>query len=455
MGTGLPGIGTARTTSPRKILASMMGALFLPGGRVIDGSQSRDPLNTGDVDVLRAGMLMGKRSNNGLFAPSIIGVITAAVLPAGATLTVSVATGTELDRRIAAGGLFKIVGPTVPGGTVHERVLSYSGTAKAGTVTLAANGAVAEVQTSTLDGLMTGGTFTLTYKGYTTAAIAFDATVAQIQAALLLLPSVNSGDITMQAAHEPDTELTCTWTFATTLGQVPMLSMDVSLATTTTVCTFVETVPGELVGYATCGQTCVQNVVITGLAAGNVRIKLTNPTTGVTYVTGPLAHAATLADIETEITAAIGVNAVAVSGTDIDAFALTFDDVDHTWANLPVPLVEILPDSTATATARPQVTMTTVGVIGDYCIGSLLMPYDGSENPIAILTQPDTGIKVTDVDALDIDVPFAKALIGGIIDAEQIINYPTESSLRTWLKNLINNAVGGRFVFDDDFRNLV
>jgi len=454
----VPGIGTTRSTTPRQIFASLLGAMFLPGGRVIDGSESRDPLNTGDVDVLRPGIVMGKRSNNGLFAPSIIGTVTAAITAGAATVSVSVATGTELDRRIKAGGVFKIVGPTTDGGDdVRALTFSYSGTAKAGTITLATNAAVAEVQTSTLDALMTAGTFTLSYKGYTTADIAFDATTAQIQAALDALPSVNTGDITVQGAHEPDTELTCTWTFATTLGDVPMLSMDISAATGPTTCTFVETTPGELAGAATPGVTCVQTIDATNMAAGDKYVlKLTHPDTGVVYHTKELAGDTSTANIETELTTVVGANDIAVSGTVPTGIIFTFDDVSHNWANRPVPLIEIdITTPVPTATLRPTVTMTTAGVKGTFPIGSLIMPADGSENPLCLIGHPDTGIKVTDVDGLSVDVQFSKPVIGGIIASQQIINYPTESSLQKWLKATMNNAVGGRFVFNDDFQNLI
>lgn len=43
----------------------------------------------------------------------------------------------------------------------------------------------------------TGGTFTITFQGETTAAIAFNATAAQVKAALELLPGINVGDITV------------------------------------------------------------------------------------------------------------------------------------------------------------------------------------------------------------------------------------------------------------------
>ncbi|MFJ6238880.1 hypothetical protein ACIQH0_32915 [Streptomyces griseus] len=52
-----------------------------------------------------------------------------------------------------------------------------------------------EVQTATITGGPTGGTFTLTFNGQTTAAIAYNATAATVQTALENLSNVNPGDI--------------------------------------------------------------------------------------------------------------------------------------------------------------------------------------------------------------------------------------------------------------------
>lgn len=52
-----------------------------------------------------------------------------------------------------------------------------------------------EVQTLHKTGTVSGGTFTLTFKGETTAAIAFGATAGTIQAALLLLSNLDTGDV--------------------------------------------------------------------------------------------------------------------------------------------------------------------------------------------------------------------------------------------------------------------
>lgn len=53
----------------------------------------------------------------------------------------------------------------------------------------------AEVQTITVDA--TGGTFTVTYSGQTTAALAFDITAANLQAALEGLSTIGSGNVTV------------------------------------------------------------------------------------------------------------------------------------------------------------------------------------------------------------------------------------------------------------------
>lgn len=52
-----------------------------------------------------------------------------------------------------------------------------------------------EVQTATITGAPTGGTFTLTFSGQTTSAIAYNATAAAVQTALEALSNVNPGDI--------------------------------------------------------------------------------------------------------------------------------------------------------------------------------------------------------------------------------------------------------------------
>ena len=70
---GLPGPGTATANAFRQFLTSIDGRVLKPGGTTIQGANSRDPGNTGYVDTLRAGLLMGKITTGGRYAPSIIG----------------------------------------------------------------------------------------------------------------------------------------------------------------------------------------------------------------------------------------------------------------------------------------------------------------------------------------------------------------------------------------------
>lgn len=126
-GTPVPGVGTEYSASPRTVFVSDMRVL--PGLHVIDGSKSRDPLNTSYVDRLRAGMLLGKITSSGKFAPSIIGVTTVAYdkdASDNTTMTVSAATATEIARRIGTSGTFKVTGPPTAGGTVATQTVTFS-----------------------------------------------------------------------------------------------------------------------------------------------------------------------------------------------------------------------------------------------------------------------------------------------------------------------------------------
>ncbi|MBW7990850.1 MAG: hypothetical protein FVQ84_12655 [Planctomycetes bacterium] len=88
--------------------------------------------------------------------------------------------------------------------------------------------AVSEEQTLNLtSGNTNNGTYTLTYNGETTSAIAFDANKDVIQAAINALSHVNSGDITVTetgVAGIDDGDVI--FTFKDTLGDVPMILAD-------------------------------------------------------------------------------------------------------------------------------------------------------------------------------------------------------------------------------------
>ena len=63
-----------------------------------------------------------------------------------------------------------------------------------------ATGGVSEVQSATITGAPTGGTFTLSYSGQTTSGIAFNAAGAAVQTALEALGTIGVGNVTVTGA---------------------------------------------------------------------------------------------------------------------------------------------------------------------------------------------------------------------------------------------------------------
>ncbi|MEU6016977.1 hypothetical protein ABZ826_23880 [Streptomyces sp. NPDC047515] len=73
------------------------------------------------------------------------------------------------------------------------------------------SGPVSEVQTVTVTGAPTGGTYTLTFSGQTTAGIPFNATAAQVKAALEALSNINPGDVLVSGGPHPGTAVVVTF----------------------------------------------------------------------------------------------------------------------------------------------------------------------------------------------------------------------------------------------------
>lgn len=66
-------------------------------------------------------------------------------------------------------------------------------------------GPTSEVQTVTITGAPTGGTYTLTFSGQTTAAIPYNATATQVKTALEALSNVEPGDVLVSGGPHPGT----------------------------------------------------------------------------------------------------------------------------------------------------------------------------------------------------------------------------------------------------------
>ncbi|WP_112678862.1 hypothetical protein [Micromonospora saelicesensis] len=85
-----------------------------------------------------------------------------------------------------------------------------------------------EVQTLTVTGTPTGGTYTLTFSGQTTAAIPYNATAAQVRTALEALSNIGTGNVTTAGGAHPGTPITVT--FTGTLANTNVAQMTASSA---------------------------------------------------------------------------------------------------------------------------------------------------------------------------------------------------------------------------------
>jgi hypothetical protein len=106
------------------------------------------------------------------------------------TVSATLAASTVTARTIDSFGGQKVIQP----GTVLARITTGSETGKVGPFQSAGTN---EVQTVTITGTPTGGTFTLTFAGQATAAIAHNATAAAVRTALENLSNIAAGDVTV------------------------------------------------------------------------------------------------------------------------------------------------------------------------------------------------------------------------------------------------------------------
>ncbi|MBF9135318.1 hypothetical protein I0C86_41445 [Plantactinospora sp. S1510] len=89
----------------------------------------------------------------------------------------------------------------IPSGIVIAKITSGTGTGLYGPYA----GSTSEAQTVTITGTPTGGTFTLTWDGQTSGAIAYNATASAVQTALEAMSNINPGDVSVSGGPGPGT----------------------------------------------------------------------------------------------------------------------------------------------------------------------------------------------------------------------------------------------------------
>lgn len=118
-----------------------------------------------------------------------------------------------------------------------------------------------EVQRVTITGTPTGGTFTLTYDGQTTAAIAYNAIASEVQSKLEALSNIDVGDVTVTGGPLPGSFVTVT--FGGDLG-----TRDVAQMTATSSLTG-GTTPAVAVTTPTAGTAGTPSKLLTPLDAND------------------------------------------------------------------------------------------------------------------------------------------------------------------------------------------
>jgi hypothetical protein len=83
----------------------------------------------------------------------------------------------------------------------------------------------ADVQTITITGTPTGGTFILSFAGQNTTALAYNAAAADVQAALVALSTIGAGNMACSSGPFPGTAVVCTFQGALVNSLMPSITV--------------------------------------------------------------------------------------------------------------------------------------------------------------------------------------------------------------------------------------
>lgn len=115
-------------------------------------------------------------------------------------------------------------------------------------INLSSVGAISEVQTITISGTPTAGTFTLAFMSVQTAPIAFNATAAAVAAALNTLPGIGTGGVTATGGPASTTPIVVTFAGANAGAAQPLITAPASgqafVGGTSPAVSIVRTTPG-------------------------------------------------------------------------------------------------------------------------------------------------------------------------------------------------------------------
>ena len=123
------------------------------------------------------------------------------------------------------------------------------------------------VESVSLTGAPTGGTFTLSYAGAVTTPLAFSAAASDVLAALVALPTIGAGNVTTSGGPEPGAAISVTFAGTLAVKNVALLGANGALLTG-------GTTPAVVIAYTTTGV----DATFRGASRGQLLQDTTNAT---------------------------------------------------------------------------------------------------------------------------------------------------------------------------------
>ncbi|MGZ3196538.1 MAG: hypothetical protein ACXU60_05505 [Croceibacterium sp.] len=289
-------------------------------------------------------------------------------------VTVKVDTSGLYQPLSSAVGTVGIVGPAPTAGmgfanpTLFTRPLTGAASEPYARVVpvLAVAPLASDVQTLSVSGAPTGGTFTLTFAGQTTAAIAFNATAAALQAALAALTGVGAGNVACSGGPLPTANVIIIFSGKLAFAAQPAITVaNNSLTGGTT--------PAPAIAHTTTGTIVndVQTLSVSGVpTGGSFTLTFNNQTTAA------IAFNATAATVQTALVALPGIGAgnVTCTGGPLPAASVTITFTNKLGLS-PQPAIAVGSNGlTGGTTPAPTVAHTVIG----QAAASVALPVDAN-----------------------------------------------------------------------------
>ncbi len=193
------------------------------------------------------------------------------------------------------------------------------------------------------------------------------------------------------------------------------------------------------------GVNEVQTLNFTNSPSGTFRLAFAD-LNGVLQYTQPITYSATpatlVSNINTALDAAFGSSLIVASGSAVTAIAITFSGAGYAATAQPA-LIEI--DTDALTAGDVDITRTTTGVDGRFVTASLVGDTDGSQTPMGFI--PTGWGEFVDDDGNDLPLNYFP--VRGVLDSSQLLVWPSDSSLKTWIRDKLN--VQGKFTYTDAY----